>query len=212
MTTAAQKGLLLCLTCGMLNHPPARAAPAACARCAAPLHRRKPFSLSRAWAYLVAAAILYVPANVLPVIERTQLSAHQSDTILSGIVYLWNTGSWGLAVIVFVASIVVPATKVVALALLLVTAQMRSTWRPWDRTRLYRLTTYVGRWSMVDIYVGATMVALVQLRPFAEIEPGPGAIAFGAVVILTMLASESFDPRLIWDPLDARRAPAADHG
>lgn len=204
-TTAARQGLLLCLTCGMLNRPPARAGHTACARCSATLHRRKPYSISRALAYLAAAAILYVPANVLPVIERTQLSARQSDTILSGVVYLWNTGSWGLALIVFIASIVVPATKVLALSLLLVTAQMRSTWRPRDRTRLYRLTTYVGRWSMVDIYVGATMVALVQLQPFAEIEPGPGAIAFGAVVILTMLASESFDPRLIWDPVDARR-------
>jgi paraquat-inducible protein A len=103
-----------------------------------------------------------------------------------------------------VASIVVPATKIAALSFLLVTARRRSTWRPHDRTRLYRLTTYIGRWSMVDIYIGAVSVALVQLKPFASIEPGPGAIFFGAVVILTMLASESFDPRLIWDPVDAR--------
>lgn len=199
--TAARHGLLTCLECGQLNRT-GTADAARCARCAAPLHRRKPDSIARAWAFLAAAAIVYIPANVLPVLQTSELGTSRSDTILSGVVNLWQTGSWVLAAIVFVASIVVPGTKVVALALLLATSQRRSPWRPLDRTRLYRLTAYIGRWSMVDIYVGATMVALVQLRPFAQIEPGPGAIAFGLVVILTMLASESFDPRLIWDPLD----------
>ena len=125
-----------------------------------------------------------------------------NNTILGGVFYFWQTGSWALAIIVFAASIVVPATKLVVLAMLLVTSRGGSTWRPFDRTRLYRLTTYIGRWSMVDIYIGAISVALVQLQPFASIVPGPGAIYFGSVVILTMLASESFDPRLIWDPVD----------
>lgn len=201
--TAAASGLLVCRTCGLLNRPGASGA-WHCARCAAALHWRKPDSIARTWAFLIAAAVLYIPANLLPIINSGSLFSSRSDTILGGVVYLWTSGSEVLAAIVFVASIVVPGTKVAALALLLVSSQRGSTWRPAERTRLYRLAAYIGRWSMVDIYVGALSVALVQLRPFASIEPGPGAIFFGAVVILTMLASESFDPRLIWDPVDAR--------
>lgn len=200
--TAAQRGLLTCGTCGLLNRPCRPLEEAHCARCEARLHWRKPASVARTWAFLAAAAILYVPANLMPVIHSGSLFGSNSNTILGGVLYFWRTGSWALAIIVFVASIVVPATKIAVLAMLLVTSQRRSRWRPADRTRLYRLATYVGRWSMVDIYIGAVSVALVQLRPFAAIEPGPGAIYFGAVVILTMLASESFDPRLIWDPVD----------
>ncbi len=204
--TAIACGLLACRTCGQLNRRAPEGA-GRCARCAAALHVRKPESVARTWALLVAAAILYVPANLLPVIHSGSIfGPSQTNTILGGVIYFWQTGSWALAIIVFVASIVVPGGKIASLALLLVTAQRRSTWRPVDRTRLYRLVAYVGRWSMVDIYVGAVSVALVQLRPFAAIEPGPGAVFFGAVVILTMLASESFDPRLIWDPVDARHA------
>ena len=201
--TAAASGLLVCRTCGLLNRPGPSAA-WHCARCAAALHWRKPDSLARTWAFLAAAAILYIPANLLPIINSGSLFGSRSDTILEGVVYLWTSGTPVLAVVVFLASIVVPGAKVAALSLLLVTSQRGSTWRPADRTRLYRLAAYIGRWSMVDIYVGALSVALVQLRPFASIEPGPGAIFFGAVVVLTMLASESFDPRLIWDPVDAR--------
>ena len=200
--TAAQRGLLTCGTCGLLNRPCRPIEEAHCARCEARLHWRKPASVARTWAFLAAAAILYIPANLMPVIHSGSLFGSNSNTILGGVLYFWRTGSWALAIIVFVASIVVPATKIAVLAMLLVTSQRRSRWRPADRTRLYRLATYVGRWSMVDIYIGAVSVALVQLRPFAAIEPGPGAIYFGAVVILTMLASESFDPRLIWDPVD----------
>jgi paraquat-inducible protein A len=203
--TAAAEGLLLCRICRQLNYPAAEARGSRCARCAAELHWRKPNSIARTWAFVVAAAILYIPANLLPVIQSgTLYSGSRNDTIMGGVVYFWTTGSWVLAIIVFTASIVVPGTKICALVLLLVTAQRRSLWRPVDRTRLYRLNSYIGRWSMVDIYVGALSVALVQLRPFAEIQPGPGAVFFGAVVILTMLASESFDPRLIWDAVDQR--------
>jgi paraquat-inducible protein A len=205
-STAARSNLLVCRPCGLLNRPGPGGDGWRCARCDTPLNWRKPASFSRAWAFLIAAAILYIPANILPVIESGSLFGSKSDTILGGVVYFWTSGSWALSIIVFIASIVVPATKVAALTLLLVTSQRGSTWRPGDRTRLYRFTAYVGRWSMVDIYVGAASVALVQLRPFASIDPGPGAIFFGTVVILTMLASESFDPRLIWDPVDARDA------
>jgi len=204
MPTAAANGLLLCDVCGLLNRPAAQDARWHCARCAAAVHWRKPASIARTWAFLIAAAILYIPANLLPVIRSGSLFESESDTILGGVLYFWRSGSWALAIIVFFASIVVPATKIAVLSLLLVTSQRRSLWRPFDRTRLYRMTTYIGRWSMVDIYIGAVSVALVQLRPFASIEPGMGAIFFGAVVILTMLASESFDPRLIWDAVDER--------
>lgn len=204
MPSATRRGLWLCLTCEQLNRAPAGDASAQCARCGAAIHARKPASLARSWAYLIAACLLYIPANLLPVMESGSLFLAQSDTIMSGAIYLWKTGSWHLAVIVFVASIVVPGAKIASLALLLSAAQRGSTWRLDQRARLYRVTAYIGRWSMVDIFVGALLVALVQFGPFAAIEPGPGAIAFGAVVVLTMLASMSFDPRLTWDPVNAR--------
>jgi len=204
IATAARSGLLVCQACGLLNRPGDEAGSWHCARCAAAVHWRKPASIARTWAFLLAATILYIPANLLPVLRTGSLFESENNTILGGVTYFWKTGSWALAIIVFVASIVVPATKIAVLSLLLVTARRRSTWRPFDRTRLYRLTSYIGRWSMVDIYIGAVSVALVQLKPFASIDPGPGAIFFGAVVVLTMLASESFDPRLIWDPVDGR--------
>lgn len=204
IATAARQGYLLCETCWQLNHAPPAVRDPACARCGAELHARKPASLARSWALLIAAAILYIPANVLPVMESGSLFKSKSDTILSGVLYLWDTGSWLLAAIVFVASIVIPGAKLVSLTFLLVAAQRRSTWQPQRRALVYRGTHYIGRWSMVDIYVGATLVALVQFKAFGSIVPGPGAVAFGAVVVLTMLATMSFDPRLTWDPVDER--------
>jgi paraquat-inducible protein A len=203
IATAARSGLLHCDACGLLNRPCAAPDAMHCARCEARLHWRKPNAVARTWALLAAAAILYVPANLMPVIHSGSLfGENPHDTIMGGVIYFWTSGSWALAIIVFLASIVVPGTKIAVLALLLVTSQRRSRWRPFERTRLYRMVAYIGRWSMVDIYIGAVSVALVQLRPFASIVPGPGAIFFGAVVILTLFASESFDPRLIWDPVD----------
>jgi paraquat-inducible protein A len=139
--------------------------------------------------------------------ETGSLFGSQTDTIMSGVVYLWTSGSWPLAAIIFIASIMVPASKVVALAFLLLSVQRHSRWKPNERTRLYRLIELVGRWSMVDIYVAAILTALVHSKSLATIRAGPGAIAFGAVVVLTMFASEAFDPRLIWDPM--RRAHAS---
>ena len=199
--TAAEAQLLSCHTCHLLNTPSGAGHDLMCARCGASLHMRKPDSINRAWALLIAAAILYVPANVLPVMETGSLFGSQSDTIMSGVVYLWTSGSWPLAVIVFVASILVPGSKLIALSVLLASAQRRSRWRMLDRTRLYRLVELVGRWSMVDIYVAAILTALVQFSSLATIRAGPAAIAFGAVVVLTMFAAEAFDPRLIWDPV-----------
>ena len=206
--TAADAGLVACHACHLLNRPSPAGHELTCARCGASLHLRKPDSINRTWALLIAACVLYVPANVLPVMETGSLFGGQSDTIMSGVVYLWTSGSWPLAVIVFVASVLVPGSKLVALMVLLISVQKRSIWRMVDRTKLYRLVELVGRWSMVDIYVAAMLTALVQFESLATIRAGPAAIAFGAVVVLTMFAAEAFDPRLIWDPL--RRAHATD--
>lgn len=182
-----------------------------CPRCGAALHFRKPASVSRSWALLIAAVILYVPANVLPMMKTSSLFGSQSDTILSGVVYFWTSGSWYLALIIFFASIMVPLLKMLALALLLVSVQLRTRWQPVQRARLYRLVEFVGRWSMLDIYVVGLLATVVQLTALASVRAGPAALAFGAVVVLTMLATESFDPRLIWDATEEtheRRASA----
>jgi len=176
-----------------------------CPRCAVTLHVRKPNSLSRTAALLIAAYILYIPANVLPIMTTSTLLTSQDDTIMSGVIYLWTSGSWPLAVLVFFASVTVPLLKLIAMTLLVVTVKMRSMWQPMQRLRLYRLVEFVGRWSMMDIYVVTILVALVQLQSLATIQPGPGAVAFGAVVVLTMSAVMTFDPRAIWDPLGAKR-------
>ncbi len=197
--TAASQGYLLCDGCYRLNHAAAEIREPTCARCGTALHARKRASIARTWAYLIAAAILYVPANLVPVIESGSLFLSQSDTIWSGVVYLWTTGSWMLAAIVFTASIVIPAAKLVSLSWLAAAVQRRSTRDPLRRAKIYRATAYIGRWSMVDIFVGAVLVGLVQFKAFASIVPGPGAVFFAAVVVLTMLASASFDPRLTWD-------------
>lgn len=172
---------------------------ARCPRCGAPIHFRKPNSIARTWALLIAAAIMYVPANLFPVMAVTSLGKTQADTIVSGVIYLLHHGMWPLALVVFVASVLVPLMKLVSITYLLVSVQRGSTHRLADRTRIYRITEAVGRWSMVDIYVVTILVALVSLGALASIEAQPGAVFFGAVVVLTMIAAESFDPRLIWD-------------
>jgi paraquat-inducible protein A len=200
--TAAEAGLFACHGCGLLQRPSAAAHELACARCGAGLHLRMPNSVSRSWALLIAAYVLFIPANVLPVMETGSIFGAQTDTIMSGVVFLWVTGSWPLALIIFIASIAVPAGKLLALTYLLLSVQRHSAWARQQRTRLYRVVELVGRWSMVDIYVAAILAALVQFEGLMTIRPGPGAIAFGAVVVLTMFAAESFDPRLIWDEED----------
>jgi paraquat-inducible protein A len=191
----------------MLSRLPREAAHgAACPRCGAELHARKPQSLQRTWALVIAALLCYAPANLFPVMTVTSLGRAQSDTILSGVVFLLNHGMWPLAVVVFTASIFVPMAKLLILGFLLISVQRGSAWRPAERTRLYRITEAIGRWSMVDIYVVTILVALVRLGNLATIEAGAGAVFFGAVVVLTMLAAESFDPRLIWDRCGMRSA------
>jgi paraquat-inducible protein A len=207
--TAASRGLLVCHACALVSRSPARIGDnesVECPRCSADMHLRKPDSIRLTWALLVAAGILYIPANVLPIMDTSSLFNAQRDTIMSGVIYLWSTGSFGTALIVFIASVVVPLAKLLALAFLTVSVQRKSAWRPLLRTKIYRVVTFVGRWSMLDIFVVTVLVALVQLQTIAVITAGPGALAFGVVVVLTMLAAYTFDPRLIWDPMAAEKA------
>jgi paraquat-inducible protein A len=193
---------LVCHCCELISPwdlPPDARDRRRCPRCGAILHHRKPRSLQRATALLVAATILYLPANLLPIMQTTSLGQVQSDTILSGAIYLLQSGMWPLALVVFVASIFVPLLKILILALLLASIRWGWNWRRRDRTRLYRILELVGRWSMVDIFVVTILVALVQLGNIANVVAQPGAAFFAAVVVLTLLAARSFDPRLIWD-------------
>lgn len=205
-SSALRMGFVHCETCALLNRADPALEHPTCARCGSGIHSRHPASLARTWAYLIAAAILYVPANTMPIIESGSLFLSQSDTIWSGVQFLWRTGSPILAIIVFTASIAIPAAKLVSLTGLALSVQCRMPGNPRMRTRIYRATHYIGRWSMVDIYVGAMLVGLVQFKAFASIVPGPGAVYFAAVVVLTMLASSSFDPRLMWDIAEEPRA------
>jgi len=199
VVTARALGLLPCAQCGLLCRAARDTGDLACPRCGSTLHARKPDSVSSTWAFLIASVILYIPANTLTVMRTDSLFGRENHTILGGVVDLWNGGSWDLAVIVFVASIVVPILKMLALALLAISVQRRSRWRQHDRARLYRMLEAVGHWSMLDVFVVALLVGLVRFHSIAEVLPGPGIAAFGAVVVLTMLSSMSLDPRLIWD-------------
>ena len=199
--TARSLGLARCHDCSLLVD----ARQPVCPRCGARLHLRKPDSLGRTAALVLAAMILYLPANLLPITVTTALGVRQADTILSGVIYFMQTGSWEIASVIFIASVFVPFAKLIILVLLLVSVRFRWRWRPRDRTVLYRLTELVGRWSMVDIYVVTILVALVRLGAVATIEAGPAAVYFAAVVVLTMFAAESFDPRLIWDVLEEEK-------
>lgn len=202
--TARQAGLVSCQSCQLLN--PARAESTPCPRCGQTISSRKTNSLARCWAFVLSSYILYLPANLLPVTITTSFgSPPHSDTIMSGVIYFLQTGSWHIALVIFVASIFVPLLKLLLLTFLLASLQLGWRWRPRERTRLYRLTELVGRWSMVDVYVVTILVALVKLGSWANIAAGPGAIYFSTLVILTMLAAESFDPRLIWDQMEEKQ-------
>ena len=199
--TALNASLISCHSCHLLCKAASllKSAHAVCPRCGATLHSRKPNSIARTWALVVAAFILYIPANLLPITRVISFGKAQSDTIMSGVIYFVKSGSWPIALVIFVASVFVPLIKLFLLTFLLISVQRKSQWRRKDRTRLYRITEVVGRWSMVDIYVVTILVALVKLGSLATIEAGPGAIFFAGVVIITIFAAMSFDPRLIWD-------------
>jgi paraquat-inducible protein A len=188
---------LNCHTCGLLSEELQHAQD--CPRCTTPLHHRKHNSVESTWALLLAAAVLIIPANVYPVMTVIRFGQGEPNTILSGVLHLIESGMWGLALIVFVASIVVPVMKLIVLSFLLLSVQKKSVWRPKDRTVLYRITEVVGAWSMVDIFLIGLLSALVSLDALSTIRPGIGAVYFAGVVVVTMFAAHKFDPRLIWD-------------
>jgi paraquat-inducible protein A len=194
--------LVGCHSCSLLCRLPVLDHHYICPRCNAPLHIRKTDSINRTWALLIAAVILYFPANIFPITITGALGHESADTILSGVIYFLFSGSWHIAIVIFVASVIVPLMKMIIFFYLLISIKRKSMKKPEDRTRLYHITEAVGRWSMVDVYVVTLMVALVQLGPLANIIAGPGAIFFAGVVVITMLAAESFDPRLIWDAME----------
>jgi paraquat-inducible protein A len=160
--------------------------------------------VQRSWALLVAAAILFVPANLFPIMTVVYFGQGEPSTIVGGIIELIEEEMIPIAILVLFASIVVPILKLFGLAGLLISVHRHSRWRPRDRTRLYRIIEGVGRWSMIDVFMVAILTALVRLQNIASVEPQIGAVAFAAVVIITMLAAMTFDPRLIWDPVDER--------
>jgi len=204
LMTARAAGFVRCHDCGQLARhrrlPPG--SEASCPRCEAPLHLRKPNSIARTWCFLIAALIMYLPANLLPVMAVTYFGASEPDTIMSGVKVFFSSGDYAIAILVLIASVTVPMIKLLGLAYLLLSVHYRWAWRPKDRTRLYRVIEIIGRWSMLDIFMISILVALVRLDAIATIQAGAGATAFAAVVILTMFAASSFDPRLIWDSLE----------
>jgi len=197
--TGIRLGLVSCEVCGLLTRPADLEEPGHCPRCGQELELRRHNMIQRTWALLIAATICYIPANLLPVMGTTTPTYAEKDTIMSGVVLLYAHGSWPLALIVFIASVMIPMAKIAALAYLLISVQFRSIRNREERIRLYRVVEFVGRWSMLDVFVVTFVVALVQLQPLMSVEPGAGVLFFAAVVVLTMLAAESYDPRLIWD-------------
>lgn len=199
---ALDAGILVCHECQQLNRPPAEQPPR-CRRCGARLHGRRPNSIARTWALLLSAALLYIPANLLPIMSVHMLGRGSPATIMGGVIELIQAGMLPIALVVFVASILVPSFKLLGIALLLYSVQRHQVMSPRQRILMYRFIEWIGRWSMLDIFVIAILVALVSFGNLASIEAGAGALAFAAVVILTMLAAITFDPRLIWDNTDA---------
>ncbi|MFC6633260.1 paraquat-inducible protein A [Microbulbifer taiwanensis] len=198
---ALQQGLTACLCCHKLVTLPASGR-CICPRCGARVHGRIDGSLMLTWALTITGALLLLPANILPIMTVIYLGSGEPSTIISGVMQLYNAGLWGIALIVFVASIAVPVMKLVGLALLLVQIQLRLPLIPLQAMRLYRVVSGIGRWSLLDLFMISILVALVDMGAIAQVEAGPGSTAFATVVVVTMMAARSFDPRLIWDIYD----------
>jgi paraquat-inducible protein A len=197
--TTRNSGLVSCEVCRLVSRVANSAEAGFCRRCGEKLEVRRHASIEITWSLLIAAAICYVPANLLPVLDTTTPAGSEGDTILGGVIFLYTSGSWPLALVVLIASVMIPLGKLISLAYLLISVQRGSARGNRERTRLYRMVAFIGRWSMLDVFVDTFTVALVQLSPLMSVAPGFGVLFFAAVVVLTMLAAESFDPRLIWD-------------
>jgi len=197
--TGLREGFVSCEACGLLSRPVGAEEPGECPRCGEALEFRRRNAIQRTWALVITAAICYLPANILPVVRTTTLTSEETDTIISGVVRLYASGSWYLALILLIASVMIPLAKLSALAYLLITVQRGAVRNNRERARLYRVMEIIGRWSMVDVFAATFAVGLVRLRPLMSVAPRPGVLFFSAVVVLTIIAAESFDPRLIWD-------------
>ncbi|MFA7894694.1 paraquat-inducible protein A [Pseudomonas putida] len=196
---AIDAGIIVCNECHELNRQTTGDASQTCTRCGARVHPRRPNSIMRTWALLIAASILYIPANVLPIMTVSSFGQGTPDTIMSGVIALLKHGMVPIAAVVFTASILVPTFKLVGIGLLLYSVQRRQPLSARQRIWMYRFIEFIGRWSMLDIFVIAILVAVVNFGRIANVEANLGAVAFATVVILTMLAALTFDPRLIWD-------------
>lgn len=199
MTTGLASHVIGCESCGLAQTALHEEDRLVCSRCGSIMRFRKSDSLSRTWSLVIAAYVLIIPANLMPVMATGSLFGTEKDTIFSGVVYLWTSNSQVLAIILFCASILIPFAKLISLTFLLISVHRRSSWRPRLRTRLYRILEAIGRWSMIDVFVATMLTALVQFGNVMSIRAGFGAIAFASVVVLTIFAAQSFDPRLIWD-------------
>ncbi|PID50013.1 MAG: paraquat-inducible membrane protein A [Proteobacteria bacterium] len=192
---------IVCPVCACLSHKPTNLLNKAslfCPRCGHGFPTGPNRSVEITWALLIASAILYIPANLLPVMSVYWMGTGQPDTIISGVFHLIEAGQWPLAALIFVASIVVPLLKLIALSFLLISIQLGSNWRPQERVWLYRVTEYIGRWSMVDVFVVAILAGLVQFGTLTRVEANAGTLSFASVVVLTMLAAHTLDEHLIW--------------
>jgi len=195
LTTAREVGLVGCRRCGQVE----RIEATTCQRCGARLESRDANSLQKVWAWLIAGMIAYIPANTYPILLTRSLGHTSDSTIVGGVIELIDLGSYGVALIVFVASVMIPIGKFVAIIYLAISVQRQSILNMHQRHKLYDVVEFIGRWSMIDVFVVAILSALVQLDAIATINPGIAAVSFALSVIFTMLAAQSFDPRLIWD-------------
>nr|VFJ58249.1 MAG: Paraquat-inducible protein A [Candidatus Kentron sp. DK] len=202
--SARAAGLVACAACGRVHRLPEgpSAASFTCARCGGALHSRKPRGIQRAWALLLTGILLYIPANIYPIMTTWSMGRPQADTIASGIVSLWHHGAYGIAGVVFVASLVIPVMKFLVIVYLLLSVRGKRSLAPGQKTRMYHVTEFIGPWSMVDVFVMALLVALVRMGGIATVIPGVAAAAFAAMVGATMLSAMAFDPRLLWDRED----------
>lgn len=197
---ARQMQLCRCTLCGLVcADDTASGDDRKCPRCQTTLPHRRPGRRHLSWALLLTSVILYLPANILPVMYTTLLGHGSESTILSGIVAFWHSGSWGIAAIIFFASVMVPCLKFLSLGVLLISASRQSCWARCERTRLYRLTEWIGCWSMLDVVVVAVVCCLLRFRPLSEAEPRIGILFFALVVVLTMLCALSFEPKTLWE-------------
>ena len=196
--TARDAGLVACHVCGKLQ-PYAQGS--SCTRCGSELHQRKPQSLQRSWAFLVSAMLLYFPANLYPIMTTTTLGMPENSTIIGGVILLWQHGSYPVAAVVFVASVMIPIIKFFVIGALLLLVRHGHPDKLGQQTRLFRFVEYIGPWSMIDVFVVILLVALIQFGGIASVYPGPAAAAFAGMVIATMFSALFFDTRLLWDKL-----------